>query len=116
MDKRDGAAGRREIKGGNFEAAFWLEDGEFPSKVMVQQAKRILVHAARTGRGSKWLRARWCADSSVLAELHLRFAKGGCVILDSVGSGTKLGADLVLAIEALGAGNKVRIECAGGAV
>jgi hypothetical protein len=83
-------------------------DGELAPGVMLWQAKRILVRAAR-GRGFQTLDLRQM-DGTVLEEVRIRNAKGGCIILDADGAGTKLGADLVLAMEALGAGNKVQIE------
>jgi hypothetical protein len=83
-------------------------DGELAPGVMLWQAKRILVCAAR-GRGFQMLYLRQM-DGTILEELKIRNAKGGCIVLDADGAGTKLGADLVLAMEALGAGNKVQIE------
>lgn len=83
-------------------------DGEISREAMRWQAKRVLLCAARTGRGLQvlWLRK---PDGSILEELRMRNGPGGCITMDPQGAGSRLGADLVLAIESLGAGQKVRI-------
>ena len=108
MAKRAGGAGRQQDCGEECMIFSWAPEGEMAPGVMLWQAKRILVCAAR-GRGFQRLYLRR-PDMTIVEELTIRNAKGGCIVLDAAGAGTKLGADLVLALEALGAGNKVQIE------
>lgn len=77
---------------------------------MLWQARRVLLCAARTPRGFQVLRLKKI-DGTVLEELRLRNESGGCVTLDREGAGSRLGANLVLALESLGAGGKVRVGC-----
>ena len=108
MAKRAAGAGRQQDCGDECMIVSRFMDGELAPDVMIWQAKRILVCAAR-GRGVQRLYLRQL-DGTILEELKIRNGKGGCITLDAAGAGTKLGADLVLALEALGAGNKVQIE------
>lgn len=99
---------RRKLVGEESIRLVWGRGGKISRDAMRWQAKRVLVCAARTPRGFQvlWLRK---IDGSVLAELRLRNEPGGCIVLDREGAGSRLGADLVLALESLGAGKKVRI-------
>jgi hypothetical protein len=86
----------------------WTKDGELPQMAMALQAKQVLQCAARR----KWgFQEVWTTgpDGAVVEKLRIKNAPGGCIILDTESAGTKLGAGLVLAIERLGAGHKVKL-------
>lgn len=84
------------------------QNGEISRSALRWQAKRVLLCAARTPRGFQvlWLKK---PDGTILEELRMRNEAGGCITLDREGVGSRLGADLVLTLESLGAGCKVRI-------
>ena len=86
----------------------WAKNGELPQPVLLWNAKRVLQCAARRPRGFQNV---WTTgpDGQVVEQLRIQNTRGGGIILDTVSAGTKLGASLVLAIESLGAGAKVRV-------
>ena len=86
----------------------WAKDGELPQAVLLWNARRVLLCAARRPWGFQDV---WTTgpDGQVVEELRIKNTRGGGIILDTMSAGTKLGASLVLAIESLGAGNKVRV-------
>ena len=84
------------------------EDGTIPQAAFTFQAKRLLQFAARHPHRLKYLRTR-ARDGSLVESIPIRTEKGGRILIDQVGAGTKLGAGIILALEALGAGAKVRL-------
>ena len=86
----------------------FTKNGELPSVVLAVNAKRVLQCAAKRPRDSQEV---WTTgpDGAVIERIKIKNAPGGCVIIDVQGASTKLGASLVLALESLGAGHKVRI-------
>ena len=89
--------------------------GGISLSTMQWEARQVLLYAARYPGGFQKLFLEE-VDGTVLHALTIFNRPGGCVAIDAADAGTKLGADLVLAIESLGAGAKVRIERQGGGV
>lgn len=101
-------AARWEDKGDESFLVCWMRDGEIPRQALIWNARRVLLWAARRRTRFQLLHLREI-DGRIRQTLKIHNISGGGIRLSPEDAGTRLGADLILAIESLGAGRKVQI-------
>lgn len=85
------------------------DGGEMSPLDLVRHAKRLLINAARFRGSLQELKAYRISTGDLEYRVLIRFVRGGCMVFDPKGAGTPFGANLILALEALGASGKVQI-------